>query len=87
MSLSEKLNSVANSSVAKICKIGAILASSTLSIKDKETLKSILSQDINDPKRVSNVDIGKILREEGYDVSNSSVDRHRRNDCSCPRVA
>jgi hypothetical protein len=86
MSLSDKLASAKNEAIQRACKIGVILVSKDLSDKDKQNLKAILDADQNDLTRVPNSTLAKILREEGYDVSNSAVDRHRRSDCACNRI-
>ena len=68
-----------------LCKIGVLLSTDALSSKDREQLAAILSVSMGDPKRVPNSILAKVLREEGHDISNSAVDRHRRGDCSCAR--
>ena len=85
MSLSEKLEEALNQEPKAVCKIGSLLKGSVLSIEDKETLKTILSVPEGTPKRLTNTAIGKVLRDEGFDISNSAVDRHRRLDCPCTR--
>lgn len=87
MSLSDKLNNASKTSSIKLCKIGSILVSPEVSEEDKETLGLVLNQPELSPNRVPNSHIAKILREEGFDVSNSGVDRHRRKECSCNRLA
>jgi hypothetical protein len=87
MSLGDKLQSAAVNAASKACKVGALLYSSAISKQDKQNLETILSANPDDPTRVANTTLGKILREEGYDISNSAVDRHRRGDCACTRLA
>jgi len=86
MSLSDKLNNASKTSSVKLCKIGVILVSTDVPKEDRETLESILNQPELSPNRVPNSQIARILREEGFDVSNSGVDRHRRKECSCNRL-
>ena len=86
MSLSDKLSSAKTSSIVKLCKIGNLLVLSDLSEKDKQNLKEVLVTNQSDSSFISNSALGRILREEGYDISNSAVDRHRRGDCPCNRV-
>ena len=86
MSLSDKLSSAKTSSIVKLCKIGNLLVLSNLSEKDKQNLKEVLVTNQSDSSFISNSALGRILREEGYDISNSAVDRHRRGDCPCNRV-
>jgi len=83
MSLSERLQSASKESTAKLCKIGLLLAGDVLSEKDKKTLAETFDVPEGVPGRVTNVALTKILREEGYDISLSTVDRHRRKDCGC----
>jgi hypothetical protein len=87
MSLSDKLNSASKNTSTRLCKIGVILVSESLSKEDRESLKTVLDVSDSDPNKVSNVQIARILREEGFDVSNSAVDRHRRYECPCTRTA
>lgn len=87
MSLSDKLSAASTEVPIRLCKIGNILTNSKLSEQDKVNLKAVLDIPENDPSRINNNVIARILREEGYDVSNSAVDRHRRGDCPCKRTA
>jgi hypothetical protein len=87
MSLSDKLSAAATDTTVRLCKVGNLLtSSSTLPEKDKLNLKTVLEVEENNPDRINNSTIGRILREEGYDISNSAVDRHRRGDCPCRRT-
>jgi len=74
MSLSDKL-AKASEKPGSYCKLGVLLYTSVLPEKDKKYA----------PRKISNADIARVLREEGYNISDSSVDRHRRKDCSCSR--
>lgn len=86
MSLSEKLEEALNlEPKIAACKIGSLLTGSVLSTEDKETLSKILAVPEGTPKRLTNTAIAKVLRAEGFDISNSAVDRHRRLDCACNR--
>lgn len=85
MSLSDKLKNASKSSQTALCKLGVILQSTSISSEDRNYLKSVLDVEDTDPNRIPNSQIGRILREEGYDMSNSAVDRHRRKDCPCFR--
>lgn len=87
MSLSDKLFA-ATETPTKLCKIGNLFTNnSKLSDQDKSNLKAVLDVEENNPTRINNSTIGRILREEGFDISNSAVDRHRRGDCPCKRTA
>ena len=87
MSLSDKLMEATQKASTSVCKLGSLLNGEKLTAKEKQQLVLILEVSEDDPRRVSNSTLGKVLREEGYDISNSSVDRHRRKDCSCVRKA
>jgi hypothetical protein len=60
-----------------------LLGGEVLSEKDKKILIETFDVPEGVPGRVTNVALSKILREEGYDISLSTVDRHRRKDCGC----
>jgi hypothetical protein len=78
-------NASESSQVTRLCKLGVIINSPSVPSEDREYLKSVLNVPESDPNRIPNSHIGRILREEGFDTSNSAVDRHRRRDCSCFR--
>lgn len=84
MSLSDKLSKVSEKPNS-LCKLGALLNGNALPEKDRKYLNDVLSVSDGDPRRISNVDIARVLREEGFNISDSSVDRHRRKDCGCFR--
>lgn len=86
MALSNKLTEAKLKANKKLCKLATVLASPELSSEDKKSIEAILATPESNPARVPNTTLGRILREEGYDVSNSAVDRHRRGDCSCNRL-
>lgn len=87
MSLSDRLQSAAEDSKIRLCKIGLLLAGSSLSEKDKKHLKEVFAVPEGEPGRISNVSLAKIFREEGYDISLSTVDRHRNQACGCFNMA
>jgi hypothetical protein len=62
-----------------------ILDSDKLTDEDRETFISLLNVSESNPSRVSNVVLAQVLRDEGFDLSDSAVDRHRRKACSCSR--
>jgi hypothetical protein len=85
MSLSDKLTQAVDEASVLVCKVGALLINTKLSAKEKEQLASILAMPDDHPARVSNAALSQILREEGYDISKSSIDRHRGARCTCHR--
>ena len=89
MSLNDKLKVAAQESADKLCKLAALLSGDQLSNDEKKNLVALLEIDERDPARVPSSTIGQILREEGFDLSNSAVDRHRKTPkaCSCKKTA
>lgn len=87
MSLSDRLSSAQSNAKNLFCKIGNLLQGDNLSAKDKEQLETALNAPLTDSKRITNAALARLLREEGHDISDSSMDRHRRKDCSCYRKA
>ena len=84
MSLSERL-AVANTTQPRFCKIGLILNGTQLTQKDKDILSDYLSVSEGAQGRLTNSAIASALRAEGFDISNSSIDRHRGRSCACAR--
>lgn len=85
MSLSDRLSKISEESGNVACKLGALLTGNKLTQKEKTQLEEILAVPIDDPTRVSHSALSIILREEGYDISKSSIDRHKRKACPCYR--
>jgi hypothetical protein len=87
MSLSEKLSAANTTHIVRLCKIGTLLTGNILPEQDRTNLKTVIDVEEGNPTRINNSTIGRILREEGHDISNSAVDRHRRGECPCKRMA
>ena len=87
MSLSERFAEVSSSEQKTVCKIGAILIDESIPSEERKVLSEILETPEGTPGRLTNSDIGRVLRAEKFDLSNSAVDRHRRRDCPCNRKA
>jgi hypothetical protein len=85
MSLAQRLAEASIATSTTLCKIGTILNDEKIPQDDRKALESILNVPEGTPNRLTNAAIAKVLREEGYDLSNSAVDRHRRVDCPCVR--
>lgn len=84
MSISEKIIRASELPMrVRLCKLGVLLAGSILNDEDKTNINSVIETDINTPNRVSNVSLASILREEGFDISVSAVDRHKKKSCGC----
>jgi hypothetical protein len=87
MSLSDRLVKEATDSKQSFCKLGAILVNETIPQKDRDTLSLAVNTPPNSPNGLTNAAIARVLREENYYISDSSVDRHRRGDCGCNKKA
>jgi hypothetical protein len=85
MSLSERFAEASSAEQTTLCKIGAILANESIPSEERKVLSTILDVPEGTPGRLTNAAIGRVLRAEKFDLSNSAVDRHRRNDCPCTR--
>lgn len=85
MSLSERFAQASTATSNTLCKIGLILANEKIPAEERKVLLEILEVPDGAPNRLNNSSIGRVLRDEGYDLSNSAVDRHRRKDCPCSR--
>lgn len=89
MNLNDKLKVAADEAATKLCKLATLLNGPDLTADEKTNLIALLEVDERNPARVPSSTIGQILREEGFDLSDSAVDRHRRNPktCACKRTA
>lgn len=84
MRISEKIKQASKGPTKiRLCKLGVLLAGSILSDQEKKDITSVIDTDINFPNRVSNLALAGILREEGFDISISAVDRHKKKSCGC----
>jgi len=88
VNLNDKLKVAAEEAATKLCKLATLLNGPELSEDEKKNLIILLEVDERNPARVPSSTIGQILREEGYDLSDSAVDRHRRvpKTCACKRT-
>ena len=84
MSLSARL-AESTKPAPRFCKVGAILGGSVLPEEDKKALREFLDTPDGVAGRLTNAAIASALRAEDFDISNSSVDRHRGGQCSCNR--
>jgi hypothetical protein len=83
--LSEKLSSASKEASQLLCKAGKLLLDPSLEANTAAQLAEILSEPNNKTGIVSNASLAQILREEGYDISKSMLDRHRGKSCTCFR--
>ena len=84
MSLAARLSEIQANGKPTYCKVGK-LVKDTLSEEDAAQLELVMNVPETATSRVSNADLARVLRQEGYDISNSAMDRHRRNECACTR--
>ena len=89
MSLAQRLSEARESynNETQVCKLMSVTLSSTLSEIDVDALLQAINAHPGDEHHMPNIRLALALREEGFDVSPSAVDRHRRGTCSCGRRA
>jgi hypothetical protein len=68
------------------CKLMSLTINPKIAKKDREALLSIVDLLPDEDGYIPNSQLAALLREEGYDISPSAVDRHRGNKCSCRRL-
>lgn len=69
-----------------VCKLMSVTFDGKLTKTDVDALIGIINSRPGDEAHVPNIRLAQALREEGYDVSPSAVDRHRRRTCACYRL-
>lgn len=69
-----------------VCKLMRVTLDPKLSRDDVNALIKIINSRPLDEEHVPNIRLSQALRDEGYDISASAVDRHRRGVCSCNRL-
>jgi hypothetical protein len=87
MSLAERIRE-ANTEYQNtfICKLMQITFSPKLSKEDVDALITAINSAPFEEAHVTGHRLAMALRSEGFDVSASAVDRHRRGTCSCTRL-
>jgi hypothetical protein len=85
MSLSTRLKQASAQAATSVCKVGFLLISDKITKEEKTQLEAILDVPLDFPGRVSSSELNRIFREEGFDISKSSIDRHRSGSCPCTR--
>ena len=68
-----------------VCKLMAVTLSPKLSEEEVDYLLKVINSQPGDEHHVPNMRLAIALREEGFDVSPSAVNRHKRMECSCAR--
>lgn len=69
-----------------LCKLMQVTLDEKLSKADVDAITTVINSNPLHDNHVPNNKLAAVLREEGYDISSSSVDRHRRGECSCTRM-
>lgn len=87
MALAEKLKA-ANKAYREtfMCKLMQLTLSPSLTKDDVDAIIRVINSNPLDLDHVPNSKLAQALREEGFDISTSAVDRHRRGQCSCNRL-
>lgn len=88
MALAERLLAATDTYQHKtfICKLMKITLDPKLTKSDIDAVITIINSTPLDSNHVPNTKLASALREEGYDISTSAVDRHRRGICACNRI-
>ena len=68
------------------CKLIALTLDPKVPKKDREALAAVIDIPLDADGYIPNSTLAALLKEEGYDISASAVDRHRGNKCSCRRL-
>jgi hypothetical protein len=66
------------------CKLGSLIEEHFLK-EDVDFLESVLYVPVGDATRISTQNILNAIREEGYFLGISTVERHRLKQCNCFR--
>jgi hypothetical protein len=83
MSLAERLSQSSGIGSGLPCKVGSLLTSDQLSKEDKAKLAEVLEVPYGASGRLPNTTIAAALRDEGLDVGDAAVTKHRRGACRC----
>ena len=74
---------VSQPSSPRSCKIRNILNHSGFSEEDQAKLTKVVEASRDSSGFVNNVRLTKFLNAQGFEVSVSAIDRHRRGMCAC----
>jgi len=64
------------------CKLGSLMKDH-LPSEDVEFLESVLHKPVGDATRLSTQNILNAIRDEGFPLGISTVERHRLKQCNC----
>lgn len=85
MSLMERLDDISKETQVHGCKLIRILHTDKIPDDAREKFLSLLAMPHSDPTRVPSSTLARLLRSEGFDVSDKALERHRNKDCPCYR--
>lgn len=87
MALADRLR-LANEKYQKtfVCRLMKVTLDPRLSPEDVDAIIAVINSHPGDEGHVPNIRLAHALRDEGYDVSPSAVDRHRTGICACARL-
>jgi len=83
MSLKDKLSESSGTNAGLPCKIGSLLQGTQLSKEDRAALAEALEVPYGASNRIPNTRIAAALREEGFDIGDAAVNKHRKGACRC----
>jgi len=83
VSLADRLSETTAVGAGLPCKLGSLLAGNQLSKEDRAKLAEVLEVPYGYPGRLPNTVIAAALREEGFDIGDGSVNKHRSGRCRC----
>lgn len=86
MSFAERLERQVSDSLtpgSKRCMLANLFTDERLSEDDRKKLIEVVDVPKNDPRRISSINIALALREEGVEISRTTIDDHRRKTCRC----
>jgi hypothetical protein len=83
VSLAERLSKTSGIGAGLPCKIGSLLEGTQLEKEDRTKLAEVLDVPYGAPGRLPNSAIAAALRDEGFDVGDNAVTKHRRGACRC----
>jgi hypothetical protein len=69
-----------------VCKLMQVTIDPKLSKEDVDSIIKVINATPESINYIPNTKLSAVLRQEGYDVSPSAVDRHKNKTCSCYRI-
>lgn len=82
----KRLEEAKEASSTTPCALIKVLTNGKISVEERAQFFLFMAVPQGVPGRVTNVALANVLRAEGYDISDTAVDRHRRGSCSCRRM-